>query len=148
MSKEGELTLRIVLEKPTPGVDYGLQEGKGTDFKTTQTKRGNGKNIVFEFKVRVKLADGIRPLFLGPFAQGSANGRFVYIDIGTFAGQKDSCWDRRLKISLSDITFENILQALSDPEKRIETIVPGADKDGAPNCGTVKPFNGLKLKQI
>ncbi len=148
MSKEAELTLRIVLEKPTPGVDYGLQEGKGTDFKTIQTKRGNGKNIVFEFKVRVKLADGIRPLFLGPFAQGSANGRFVYIDIGTFAGQKDSCWDRRLKIPLSDITLENIRQALSDPENRIETIVAGSGKGGGPNCGTVKPFNGWKLKHI
>jgi hypothetical protein len=50
LSKEAELTLRIVLEKPTPGVDYGLQEGKGTYFKTIQTKRGNGKNIVFELK--------------------------------------------------------------------------------------------------
>ena len=148
MSKDAELTLKIVLEKPTPGVDYDLQEGKGTDFKTIQTKRGNDKNIVFEFKVRVKLADGIRPIFLGSFAQGSANDRFVYIDIGTFAGQKDSCWDRRLKIPLSDITLENIRQALSDPEKRIETIVAGSGKGGGPNCGTVKPFNGWKLKHI
>jgi hypothetical protein len=32
-----EVTLKIILESPTPGVDYGLQEGKGADFKTIQT---------------------------------------------------------------------------------------------------------------
>lgn len=34
---EPEIILRIVLEDSTPGVDYGLQEGKGVDFKTVQT---------------------------------------------------------------------------------------------------------------
>lgn len=88
---EPELTLKIVLEKPTAGVDYGLQEGKGSNFKTIQTKRANGNTLEFEFKVRVKHAHRMQPVFLGSFVQGTANERFIYIDIGTFAGQKIQC---------------------------------------------------------
>lgn len=142
-----EVTLKIILENPTPGVDYGLQDGKGTDFKTIQTKRGNGENLEFECSVRVKLADDNMPVFLGSYAQGPSNDRFIYIDIGTFAGQKDSCWDRRLKIPLSGISPKMIQQALSDSTLKIETAVPGSGRGGGPNCGTVKPFNGWKLKQ-
>ncbi len=140
------LTVKIILEKPTPGVDYGLQEGKGNDFKTIQTKRGNGKDLEFKCSVRVNFTDDKNPVFLGPCTQGPPGHRFIYIDIGTCAGQKDSCWSRRLKIPLSDITVEMIQQVLSDPKKFIETIVPGSGKGGGPNCGTVKPFNGWKLK--
>ncbi len=31
---ETNVTLKIILENPAHGVDYGLQAGKGTDFKT------------------------------------------------------------------------------------------------------------------
>jgi hypothetical protein len=142
-----EVTIKIILENPTPDADYGLQEGKGIDFKTIQTKRGNGKNLEFECSVKVKLADDNTPVFLGPYAQGPANERFIYIDIGTFAGQKDSCWDRRLKIPLSGITSQMIQQVLSDSSYKIEAVVAGSGKGGGPNCGTVKPFNGWKLEQ-
>jgi len=142
-----QLTLRIILENPTPGVDYGLQEGKGTDYKTIQTKRGNDGNLEFECNVNVKFSDKNTPVFLGPYAQGPANERFIYIDIGTFAGQKDSIWDRRLKIPLSGISSEMINQALPNSGCKIETVVAGSGKDGGPNCGTVKPFRGWKLKQ-
>jgi hypothetical protein len=141
------LILIIILEKPVPGVDYGLQEGKGADFKTIQTKRGNGENLKFECSVSVKFTNDNTHVFLGLLAQGPANDRFIYIDIGTFAGQKDSCWDRRLKIPLAGITSEMIKQALSGSGCKIEAVVPGAGKGGGPNCGTVKPFKGWKLKQ-
>jgi len=144
---ESILTLKIILENPTAGVDYGLQEGKDSDFNTIQTKRGNGKDLKFECSVRVKFNEGKNPVYLGPFAQGPSNDRFIYIDIGTCAGQIDSCWSRRLKIPLSGITMEMVQQVLSDPKQLIETIVPGSGKGGGPNCGTVKPFNGWKLKQ-
>lgn len=142
---EPELILKIVLEKPTVGVDYGLQEGKGSNFKTIQTKRADGNTLEFECKVRVKIAPRIAPVFLGPFIQGTTNERFIYIDIGTFAGQKDSVWSRRLKIPLNDITMDMIQQALSDTKLVMQTIVAGTGKDGGPNCGTVKPFSGWKL---
>lgn len=144
---KSEVTLNIVLENPTIGVDYGLQEGKGNDFKTIQTKRGNGKNLEFECNIKVKNDIGAIPVFLGPLAQGPAHDRFIYIDIGTFAGQKDSCWDRRLKIPLSGITSTMIRQVLSNPQLKIETTVPGSGKSGGPNCGTVKAFEGWKLNE-
>jgi hypothetical protein len=148
MRKDFKLTLRIVLEKPTPGVDYGLQEGKGNEYKTIQSKSGSDGNLEFECSVKVKFRDDNTPVFLGHHAQRPANGRFIYIDIGTYAGQKDSHWSRRLKIPLTGITSDMIQQALSDPKCKIETIVPGASKNGEPNCGTVKPFNGWKMKQL
>ncbi|MFN2438261.1 MAG: DUF5990 family protein [Chitinophagaceae bacterium] len=114
------MTIKIIVESPTPGVDYGLQEGKGTDFKTIQTKRGNGENLEFECRVRVKLSGDNVPVFLGAYAQGPANERFIYIDIGKFAGQKDSSWDRRLKIPLSGITCQMIKHALTVSSCKIE----------------------------
>jgi hypothetical protein len=142
-----EIVLRIVLEDSTPGVDYGLQEGKGVDFKTVETKRGDGGSLQFECSLSVKPSADSTPVFPGPFAQGLRSDRFIYIDIGTFAGQKDSCWSRRLKIPLTGITPEMIKQSVSDSNLLCEALIPGSGKDGGPNCGTVKPFNGWKLKR-
>lgn len=36
---ERELTLRIVLEKPLAGVDFGLQKGRGSEYETIQKQR-------------------------------------------------------------------------------------------------------------
>jgi hypothetical protein len=141
-----EVTLKIILENPATGVDYGLQQGKGTEFKTIQIKRGSLESLEFECSVKVKFSDNNSPVFLGSYAQGPAKDRFLYIDIGTFAGQKDSCWDRRLKIPLSGITSQMVQHALSDTGYKIEAVIAGSGKRGGPNCGTVKPFSGWKLK--
>ena len=136
---ERELTLRIVLESPPAGVDFGLQKGRGNDYETIQTQRSSGSDLRFEFAIRVKI-DKDDPNFLGPFVQGPTGGRFVYIDIGTYAGQLDTCWSRRLKIPLTAITSEMVAAG-----SVLETRVPGTGKDGGPTCATVKPFAGWKL---
>ena len=97
---EGELTLRIVLEKPPADVDFGLQKGRGSDYETIQKQRSQAKDLSFEFIVRVKANRNNSPVFLGSFVQGPAGDRFVYIDIGTYAGQTETGWSRRLKIPL------------------------------------------------
>ena len=143
---EQELRLRIVLEKPPAGVDYGLQSGKGSDYETIQTQRSSGEDLQFEFEVRVK--EGRRsgdPNFLGPFVQGPSGERFVYIDIGTYAGQIGTCWSRRLKIPLKGITAQTIASVTEDRNAVLETRVPGTGKDGGPSCATVKPFQGWRL---
>ncbi len=146
---EHELTLRIVLEKPTAGVDFGVQKGRGNDYETIQTQRSQGKDLNFEFTVRAKhTGKDAEPNFLGPFVQGPTGERFVYIDIGTYAGQTGTCWSRRLKIPLRGITWKMIDRALSDAKSMIETRVPGSGKDGSPSCATVKPFEGWKLAQV
>jgi hypothetical protein len=139
------IPFRIIMISPPAGVDYGIQEGSGSVYKTIQTKRSVGKNLVFDFDVRIGESKDDAPRFLGPVVQGTPDDRFVYIDIGTYAGQKDSAWERRLKIPLRGITIKMIEKVLSDPHLIFETTVPGVAKDTGPNCGTVKPFEGWKI---
>ena len=136
-----ELTLRIILLKPPAGVDLGLQKGHGYNYETVQTQRSKGKDLHFECSVRVNPGKDSAPNFLGPFAQGPAGERFLYIDIGTSAGQIETCWSRRLKIPLRGITWELVDKA-SGPKSALETRVPGTGKDGSPACASVKPFPG------
>ena len=104
---ERELKLRIILERPPADVDFGLQKGRGNEYEVIQKQRSTAKDLTFEFDVRVKDSrNEAQPTFLGPFVQGPPAERFVYIDIGTCAGQADSCWSRRLKIPLRGITWE------------------------------------------
>lgn len=140
-----ELSLTIVLERPTAGVDYGLQKGRGNDYETVQTQRGANKDLTFEFSVRVNEGKDGNPNFLGPFAQGGADGRFVYLDIGTYAGQKNTGWARRLKIPLVSIDWKAI-DAAAKARKPLEARVAGSGgRDGGPTCGTIKPFTGWHL---
>jgi hypothetical protein len=143
---ETSLLLRIVLEKPPPGVDFGLQEGKGRDYKTVQTQRSKGGDLTFTCTVTVKdkREDGL-PNFLGPLTQGPPTDRFIYFDIGQFAGQKDSCWNRRLKIPLVGITWEMIQQVSADPKLILEMRAPGTGKRGGPMCAKLK---GVEWKAV
>jgi hypothetical protein len=142
---EREAGLRIILEKPTAGVDFGLQEGRGGDYETIQTQRSKGQDLRFEFTVRAKATGkDSPPNFLGPFVQGPTGERFVYIDIGTCAGQTGTCWSRRLKIPLRGITWQ-MIEAVSDGKSLLETHVAGSGKDGSPSCATAKPFAGWKV---
>ena len=138
------LTLRIILERPVKGVVYGLQEGKGNDYTTIQKQEGDGRDIVFEFDARYKI-EGNSVVLLGPFAQGPPNERYAYIDIGTLAGQSNSCWSRRLKIPLTGISHDMVQQFLSNSGLILATTVPGTGSGGGPNCATVKPFEGWRL---
>lgn len=139
-----ELTLRIILEKPPPGVDFGLQKGRGNTYETIQKQSSTGKDLFFEFKVGLKPSEDLMPTLLGPFVQGPTSERFIYIDIGTYAGQKDTDWSRRLKIPLKGITWD-MINKISESQMVLEARIPGTGKDGGPTCGTVKPFDGWKL---
>jgi hypothetical protein len=143
---ELDVTFRIVLEKPTMGVDFGLQKGKGSAYETVQTQRSAGKDLTFEFTSKFNDdRNEAMPKIRGPFIQGPVTERFVYIDIGTCAGQQDSCWSRRLKVPLNGITWKMIDRALVEPNAILEARVPGTGKGGGPNCATVKPFNGWNV---
>ena len=140
-----ELSIRIILESPPPGVDFGIQKGSGNKYETILKQRSIDKDLCFEFKISVKENQAALPDFKGPYVQGPSNERFIYVDIGTAAGQFDSVWTRRLKIPLRDISAETIQQLLTDSSLVLETKVPGTGKDGGPNCATVKPFPGWHL---
>jgi hypothetical protein len=135
-----ELTLRIVIEQPPTGVDFALQKGSGSAYEPVQKQRSAGNDLVFEFQPAVKA--GVSDSMAvpgGPFIQGPPRQRFVYVDIGTCAGQFDSCWSRRLKIPLAGIPAKVIRTG-----GVLEARVPGTGRDGGPSCATVKEFDGWK----
>lgn len=140
-----ELSIRIILESPPPGVDFGIQKGSGNNYETILKQRSSDKDLCFEFKISVKEKDAASYNFAGAYVHGPSNERFIYVDIGTAAGQFDSVWTRRLKIPLRDISAETIQQLLADSSLILETKVPGTGKDGGPNCATVKPFPGWHI---
>ena len=143
-----ELMLRIVLENPPPGIDFGLQKGSGNKYETIQKQRSKDNDLNFELTVKIKNTASAQPIFLGPFVQGSSTERFIYIDIGRIAGQLNTVWSRRLKVPLVGITHDMINKVLTGTNLLLEAKVPGTGKDGGPNCATVKPFGGWQLKVL
>jgi hypothetical protein len=133
---ERQVTLRVIVESPPNDVDFGVQEGHANDYKTVQKQRYTKQDLRFEFLIRVREGKTGQPNFLGSFAQGPADKRFIYLDIGTCAGQTNTPWSRRLKIPLAGITWPMIEQ---------EVRVPGTGRDGGPTCGTVKQFSDWML---
>ncbi|HUD99882.1 MAG TPA: DUF5990 family protein, partial [Bryobacteraceae bacterium] len=119
------------------------QKGRGSAYETVQKKRSEGLDLAFEFTVGVKAGrGGAAPVFTGPLVQGPPGQRFVYVDIGTYAGQADSCWSRRLKVPLSGISAATI-----DAPGVLEARIPGTARDGGPSCATVQPLDGWKLQR-
>ncbi|MFY9622234.1 MAG: DUF5990 family protein [Pyrinomonadaceae bacterium] len=124
-----EITLRVILKRPTAGVDFGLQKGRGSKYEVVQKQRSAGKDLKFEFAVGVKTDKDGAPDFSGPFVQGVRGDRYFYIDIGTYAGQSNTCWSRRLKVPLSRITSD-----LIDSNSTLIADIPGTARDGGPSC--------------
>jgi len=147
---ERELTFRIIVETPPAGVDFGLQKGRGSIYEVIQKQRSGLSDLSFIFTAGVKgvSKDPGGPDFTGSFIQGPRGQRFVYIDIGSAAGQTDSPWSRRLKIPLSGITWDMIEQAADNPRAVLQTRVAGTGRDGGPTCGTVKPFDGWNVRKL
>jgi hypothetical protein len=140
------ITFRVILQTPPAG-DYGIQKGSGNNYETIQKQRSTGKDLQFEFPVIIKPGKDNTPDFSGAIAQGKPGERFIYIDIGTYAGQQDSVWGRRLKIPLTGIAVTDIKKILAGTNLHLVSKVQGIGKDGGPNCGTVKPFNGWHLSR-
>ena len=126
-----EVTLRIVLKRPPPGVDFALQKGGGSKYETVQ-KQHSSPNADLKFEFPVTVRSDKAPDFFGPFVQGARGDRYVYIDIGTYAGQTNSNWSRRLKVPVSRITWE-----LINSQSTLVGEIPGTGKDGGQNCAYV-----------
>jgi uncharacterized protein DUF5990 len=126
-----EVALRIVLRQPPAEVDFALQKGRGSAYETVQRQRSKGKDLEFDFTVRVKRGKDVLADFAGPFVQGPSGERFVYLDIGTYAGQTNTPWSRRLKIPLSGITWDLVRAG-----GVLLALVPGTGTDGGPSCAS------------
>lgn len=135
-----EIALRITLVNPPSGVVFCLQRGRSDLASCTEA---SGEQVSFDFTLRVHGDRSSGPPNLrGDFAQGPPAARFVYVNSGTSAGQKDSCWTRRAKVPLSGITWELIEEAVSKPCTVLEARIPGKAKDGGPVCASVLLLGG------
>lgn len=135
------VAVRVVLSASPPGVDFSLQSGRAANATAVNVQRGNGRDLTFDFELTVGAPRGGSPNFTGPFAQGTAAERFVYLCVGTCAGQAGSPWTRRIKVPLAAITAEQVATALASAG-RLQATIPGTGKDGTPSCATVRLLNG------
>ncbi|MEO8648001.1 MAG: DUF5990 family protein, partial [Acidobacteriota bacterium] len=131
-----EVPFRIIVAAPPPGVDLRMQKGR---FELMPPVHNNAYGQSFDFSLDVDVSTG-SPNFLGQFAQGPKDKRFVYINSGTYAGQCDSCWSRRAKVPLMTITTEQIDAVLASPGSLIEARIDGTGRDGGPVCASIKQF--------
>jgi hypothetical protein len=92
-----EVRARIVIEQPVAGVLHSLQEDDAPlDPKASQA----GEPLAFEFPLRIeRTADGAKFFGRQVRREGPVR-RFVYIRVGTAAGQRMSQWTRRMKIDI------------------------------------------------
>jgi hypothetical protein len=134
MKNRPEVALRITLVDPPAGVLFALQRGK--DQPVAQT-RASGPELSFDFHVEVGGAADGEPVFYGPFTQGPPDGRFVYVNSGTYAGDTASEWGRRAKVPLGGLTGSLIAETLQTPESFLEARISGKSRDGGAVCASV-----------
>lgn len=126
-----DLTLRIVLVDPPPGVVFSKQDAKNFPVEPV---RSDG-DLVFDIPITLtSTPTGQRPG--GAFVRNDSRGRFVYIASGRAAGDCQTDWQRRLKVYLSELPT-----GLSGGEV-LQASVAGRAKDGGPACATVPLLSG------
>jgi len=141
---KSELPLRLVLVDPPANVDYGIQRGRGSKYEPMFVQQRTRGDVAFDFSITVADSKGGAPNFSGDFVQGTPARRFIYIDVGTYAGQKNTPWSRRMIVLLNGITKEQINKALK-PGHRLMAAIQGTGKDGGPSCATVPLVGGWQV---
>lgn len=136
-----QIPFRVIVDRPLSGVKTRVQKGKDELLEPALI---SDSALSFEFEISVDVG-GDDLNFLGKFAQGPKDSRFVYVNSGTYAGQAGTAWARRAKLSLMSITKQQIQNAIEDRESVIETTMPGVGRDGGPTCASVK---GLLWKVV
>ena len=130
------LALRIVVLAPPAGVRFAVQRGKAALLAPLEQGQGA---IAFELSLRLGAPLPQVPVnWVGEYAQGTPQDRFVYINSGTLAGQADSVWTRRAKLKLADSPAPWVEQALAG-QGLVQARVSGCMKAGGPICASVKP---------
>ncbi len=137
-----DVPVRIIVKRPLTGVAMLVQRGKD-EFLPPRSK--SAEQLVFDLKITVDLTE-TRPNFLGKYAHGPKDARFVYVNSGTYADQH-SIWGRRAKISLMTITGEQIQTVVSKAGMILQTEFEGVGRDGGPTCASVKRIEWKLVKQ-
>ncbi|MFN4040950.1 MAG: DUF5990 family protein [Brevundimonas sp.] len=131
-----EITLRLTITDPVPGVRYSLQKDDAPFAPVTASE------APLSFDIQMRLSDDSR--FLGPFVRREGRDRrFVYIRIGKSAGDHASEWARRAKVDIHDIPPDLLAQARDGAVLQI--VLPGRGRDGTPTCATVRPLEPWRV---
>jgi hypothetical protein len=142
MGNSGQtVRLRIVVAEPPPGVAFALQEGASGLVPPSEIA---AERLTFECDLNVADTKSVPVRLTGPFAQGPASARFIYVCSGVRAGQVGSSWERRAKVPLAGISSELLARALSE-RRALEAAIHGLAKDGGPACASVKLLSGWRL---
>jgi hypothetical protein len=139
MPASPQITVRFIVcvTDPPAGVAFAVQKGR-SELLPSNTKQDGSMWFAFEMLLGPGLPDS-SPNFLGQFAQGPKDDRFVYINSGASAGQAGCCWQRRAKLKLSGIPRSFVEEAINRSDRAIQAVVVGTGPDGGPTCATVKP---------
>lgn len=131
-----DLTLRIILAAPPPGVVFSKQDAKSRPVDPVRSPpEEKGGDLSFDIPITLTpTPNGLRPG--GGFVRNDSRGRFVYIASGQAAGDCQTDWARRIKIYLHDLPTD-----LTDGET-LEATIAGRAKDGGPACATVPLLKG------
>lgn len=133
MATKYEIPIRIRVLSPPADVMTKVQRG-GDELLAPTKVTDDG--LEFDFEITIDLT-GAAPNFLGKYAQGPKDVRFLYVNSGTSAGQFGSCWTRRAKIALMSITREQI-DAVIAGKGVLLAEYNGTGRDGGPTCASVK----------
>jgi hypothetical protein len=125
-----ELTLRIVVVAPPPGVTFSIGSKRAGHFPGQV--RSTGADLTFEVVARVK--DG---RLLGDEVQGPPAERFIYVCSGTHAGDAAATWTRRAKVPLAEITLATMAKGGTLVGK-----IAGKARDGGAVCASVPLLGG------
>jgi hypothetical protein len=129
------LSFEILVERPLPHVSYAMQRGKD-ELLLPERARDGALRFRFELRRGAPQADG-SPRFLGEYAQGPVQDRFVYVCSGRRAGDAATLWDRRAKVKLASVPSAWVERALRAPRPLVRGRIAGVAKDGGPCCATV-----------
>lgn len=138
-----QIPFRVVVNEPLPGVAMRVQRGKDELLDPTST---TADSIAFDFEMTVDVS-GDGPNFLGKYAHGPKNSRFVYVNSGTYAGQHPTAWGRRAKLSLMAITIKQVGEVVDNTDRCFEIVMPGVGRDGGPTCASVKGIEWRVVKK-
>ena len=125
-----ELRLRLIRADDAPATnplgeafEFGLQDTKGA---LTPARRLTNGRLAWDFELRVQPGKGGRPNFLGPYASGPADDRFVHL---AWRSIPRAVWINRVKARHADIDWP-LIHAAEAAGRPLEADLTGRPPGG------------------
>ncbi len=128
------LRLRLRVLEPPDNVSWAAQLGRAELLPPAR----RGKNwLEFEIPLELVSTPNGEAKLRGAAVQGPRGRRFLYLTSGTRAGDVNSPWDRRAKISLETLPLDSIQTRPVGAVVVLTGEIRGTAKDGGPACASV-----------